>query len=159
MDNPVNLRPVQSGDLPVFFAHRRDPAARAMAAFGSGDPDDWAGFEAKWLGLLADAGIVARTIEVGGVAAGYVGHHPQCGVPSISYWLGREFWGRGLAKRAVAQFLAMIAVRPLYARVAWDNAASLRVLAHCGFQSVGTDRGFAHGRGEDVDEIILALSL
>ena len=128
-----------------------------MAAFGSA-LDDREAFETRWRGMLDNEGSLIRTIEVEAQTAGYVAHFQQFDRPSISYWLGRSFWGRGIAKTAVAQFVAGIAARPLYARVAWDNQASLRVLAHCGFQRVGTDRDFAQARGEDLDEIILALT-
>jgi RimJ/RimL family protein N-acetyltransferase len=46
---------------------------------------------------------------------------------------------------------------PLYAGAASDNAASIRVLAKCGFVLVGEGRGFAHGRNEDTDEVVLRL--
>jgi RimJ/RimL family protein N-acetyltransferase len=51
-----------------------------------------------------------------------------------------------------------VAVRPLFARVAKDNQASLRVLEKNGFGKVGEDHGFAAARGCEVDEWILSLS-
>jgi RimJ/RimL family protein N-acetyltransferase len=53
--------------------------------------------------------------------------------------------------------LQLEATRPLYARAASDNAASIRVLTKCGFLIVGEGRGFAHGRGEETDEVVLRL--
>ena len=47
--------------------------------------------------------------------------------------------------------------RPLYARAASDNAASLRVLHKCGFTAAGTETSFAAGRNEDIEETILRL--
>ena len=38
-----------------------------------------------------------------------------------------------------------------------DNAASIRVLTKCGFRVVGEGRGFAHGRNEETDEVVLRL--
>jgi RimJ/RimL family protein N-acetyltransferase len=76
----------------------------------------------------------------------------------VTYWIARQDWGRGIATRALQQFLATIeTARPLYARAASDNAASLRVLEKCGFARVGADRAFAYGRGEETDEIVLRL--
>ena len=46
---------------------------------------------------------------------------------------------------------------PLYARVAKDNAASIRVLDKCGFKLHDEDRGFANARGEEIEEYILIL--
>ena len=47
--------------------------------------------------------------------------------------------------------------RPLYGRAAADNLGSLRVLEKCGFVRVGSERGFASARGEEIEEVILRL--
>jgi RimJ/RimL family protein N-acetyltransferase len=51
----------------------------------------------------------------------------------VGYWVGREFWGRGIATRALAAFLDEVSERPIYAGVADTNLASIRVLEKCGF--------------------------
>jgi len=81
----------------------------------------------------------------------------QFGRPSVGYWLGREFWDRGIATRALAEFLTLIPTRPLYARAASDNVGSIRVLEKCGFIRHGTDRGYAYARAAEIDEVILIL--
>jgi RimJ/RimL family protein N-acetyltransferase len=48
-------------------------------------------------------------------------------------------------------------VRPLYARAAKDNTASLWVLEKCGFVISGQDRGYSTVRGEEVEEFFLEL--
>jgi RimJ/RimL family protein N-acetyltransferase len=53
--------------------------------------------------------------------------------------------------------LELEATRPLYAGAASDNAASIRVLTKCGFRLVDKGRGFAHGRNEETDEVVLRL--
>ena len=45
----------------------------------------------------------------------------------------------------------------MHARVAADNVASRRVLEKCGFQVIGTDRGFAEARSAEIDELVLRL--
>ena len=45
----------------------------------------------------------------------------------------------------------------LYACVAKDNSASIRVLEKCGFTISGEDKGFSNARGEEVEEFILKL--
>lgn len=47
--------------------------------------------------------------------------------------------------------------RPLYARAAKDNVASIRVLEKCGFRISGYERAFANARGEEIEEAILEL--
>lgn len=153
----VSLRDVSSSDLSAFFEHQRDPAANRMAAFTARDPGDRGAFFARWAGLLADTSIITRCIVWDGRVAGHILCFEQFGKPSVSYWLGREFWGRGIATRALGAFLAACADRPLYARAARDNLRSLRVLEKCGFALVGADADFSVARGERVEELILKL--
>ena len=97
------------------------------------------------------------TIVCDGVVAGYVVSFERDGQPEVSYWIGKEHWGKGIATRSLAIFLREQPLRPLQARVATDNAASIRVLEKCGFTVIGEDRYFANARGEEIDELILEL--
>jgi RimJ/RimL family protein N-acetyltransferase len=153
----VSLRETVEDDLPAFFAHQQDAEANRMAAFTAADPTDRAAFDAHWAMLLREETVTARTVLVDGRVAGNMLAFPHAGHVEVGYWLDRAYWGRGVASRALTQFVALLPVRPLYARVARDNAASLGVLRKCGFVVVGRDRGFAHGRGEEVDEFVLRL--
>ena len=153
----ITLRATADDDLPGFFAHQRDRLAAHMAAFTAKDPDDWPAFLAHWAKVRADSGITIRTILVAGQVAGSVLVHGWFGEPEISYWIGREFWGRGVATAALRLFLAEVTVRPLYARAASDNAGSIRVLEKCGFVKAGEARGFANARGAEIGEVIFRL--
>ena len=147
MTNTLFLRDVTDSDLPIFFEQQLDKDANVMAAFTSKDPTDRAAFMAHWARILADPGITIRTILVEGQVAGHVLVHGWFGEPEITYWIGKAFWGKGVASQALAQFLDIVAARPLYARVAKDNLPSLRVLEKCGFTITGEDKGFAYARG------------
>ena len=151
----VKLREVRDDDLPIFFENNRDPEAVRMAAFTSKDPDDRAAFDAHWARIRAADDVLNRTIEVDHRVAGSVSSYVMDGNTEVTYWLGREFWGRGLATAALAAFLREQTVRPLYARAAKDNAGSLRVLQKCGFTIIGEDKGYANGRGEEIEEFVL----
>ncbi len=154
----VQLRPVIASDLPIFFAHRRDPEAIQMAAFTSGDPGDFASFAARWERFLSDPTIVNRTILANGQVAGSIASYMQEGERELTYWIGKEYWGKGVTTAAVRLFLAEIPVRPLFARAAKDNLASLRVLEKSGFCVIGEDCGEAMGRGGiEVEEWVLQL--
>jgi RimJ/RimL family protein N-acetyltransferase len=48
------------------------------------------------------------------------------------------------------QLLDLVPARPLHARVASDNAASLRVLQKSGFKAIGTENSFAPGRNSNI---------
>lgn len=157
MTCPVRLRPVTPGDLPILFEQQRDPTANRMAAFGAADPEDRSAFMTRWEGLLKNPAVTARTIEVAGDVAGHILNHTTAGAPSVSYWVGKPWWGQGVATRALLGFLGMIPVRPVEARVAKDNIASLRVLQHAGFAIRGQTAAFAPGRGVEVEEYVMVL--
>jgi RimJ/RimL family protein N-acetyltransferase len=144
------LRAVEPDDLEVFFRHQADPAATAMAAFPARDR---AAHDAHWRRLLADDELVVRTIVDGGEVVGNVGSWVDDGERQVSYWIGREYWGRGLATRALAELLEEIDERPVHARVAEHNGASVRVLVKCGFSIVGTHRDPEDG----ITEVLLRL--
>lgn len=152
------LRPVVADDLPIFFEQQADPDANYMAAFTVKDPGDRAAFMARWQRILADTTVIIRTVVTDGAVAGSVLSYEEESRPEVSYWLGRAFWGRGIATRALTAFLADAnRTRPIYARAAKDNIGSLRVLAKCEFTIVGEDKGYANARGAEVEEYVLAL--
>lgn len=128
------LRDVDWGDLPIFFEHQRDPEANRMAGFPARERDV---FMAHWrenvLGVGANR---KKTIVVDGRVAGNVVSWEQAGKRLVGYWLGRDFWGRGLATAALSEFLVYESARPLYAYVAPHNIGSIRVLEKCGFRRV-----------------------
>ena len=126
----VVLREVSPGDLPVLFEHQRDPAATAMAGFPARDR---AAFTAHWERILADPDVLARAVVADGRPAGNVVSFEHEGRREVGYWIGREFWGAGVATAALAALLDLETARPLYAGVARWNAGSLRVLEKCGF--------------------------
>ncbi|CAL9383174.1 GNAT family N-acetyltransferase [Streptomyces sp. enrichment culture] len=152
----VSLRPVRAEDLDYLFALVRDPEARRMAAFTARDPDDRAAFDAHWARLLASPD-VNRLVLVDGAPAGHAAVYGPPGEREVTYWIDRAHWGRGVATAALAALLDLVPERPLHARAATDNTASCRVLTKCGFVPTGHDRGWAHGRGEDVDEVVFTL--
>ena len=158
MTSDVLLRDVTEADLPIFFEQQRNPAANQMAAFTAKDPADREAFTAKWAKILGDD-TVKKAILVNGQVAGSVSAFvaPWSGQLEVTYWLGREYWGRGIATKALTEFLGHLKARPVYARAAKDNIASIRVLAKCGFTISGHDKGFANARGEEVEEVVLRL--
>ena len=158
MTSSVILRDVTEGDLPTFFEQQVDPAANHMAAFTREDPSDRDAFMAHWARILRDDTITTKTIISEGHVAGHVAKFERFGKPEVTYWIGREYWGMGIATRALSGFLGDLKVRPLYARAAKDNKASIRVLEKCGFTISGHDKGFAHARGEEIEEAILTLT-
>ncbi|MCX6099824.1 MAG: GNAT family N-acetyltransferase [Candidatus Bipolaricaulota bacterium] len=93
-----------------------------------------------------------------GQVVGSVLSYEEAGKPEVSYWIGKEYWGKGFATRALSDLLVHgNKTRPIYARVARDNLGSRRVLEKCGFKIIGEARGFANARGEEIEELLLEL--
>jgi RimJ/RimL family protein N-acetyltransferase len=127
----VPLREVRTEDIPVFHAYQSDPEAVALAGV---PPRDREAYEAHWAKLRADPQVLLRTILTeDGAVAGQLLSFPRDGIREIGYWLGREYWGRGLATAALAEFLPLVTERPVYGVVNEANVASRRVLERNGF--------------------------
>ena len=157
MTSTILLRDLQDDDLPIFFQQELDSEARHMAAFVPKDPADMDAFMAHWDRIRNKEGVTIRTVLFDGEVAGQIICFEMSGEPHVSYWIGKEYWGKGIATGALKLFLEHLSERPLYARVVQDNIASLRVLRKCGFLISGEDSGFSESRGEEVEEFILTL--
>ena len=122
----ITLRVVEQADIDVFYDHQRDADATAMAAFPT---RDYATHVAHWQEKILnnDTG-VARTVLLNDHIAGYITSWVQDGHREVGYWIGKPFWGKGIATAALRAFLSIIQERPLYAWVARHNVASMRVL-------------------------------
>src|ERR671934_222523 len=151
------LREVRDEDLAVLFEQWADPVAARMAAFTAPDHMDRDAFERRWSRLRADEPIINRAIVVDGEVAGTIGSWGDRGEREVTYWIGRSYWGKGIATRALNAFLTVDRSRPLHARVASDNVASHRVLEKCGFRVIATERGFAEARSAEIEEFVLRL--
>lgn len=101
-----------------------------MADFPARDRE---AFDAHWQKVLANDELVAKTIVFEGQVAGNIGSWEQDGRRLVGYWVGKEFWGKGLATQALAELIAELGTRPLHAYVAKTNLGSIRVLEKCGF--------------------------
>jgi RimJ/RimL family protein N-acetyltransferase len=149
----ISLRDVQESDLPVFFEQQLEPEAIRMAAF---PPRDRGAFMAHWAKIQADGMTTVKTIIVSGRVAGNIVQWEQDGKSKIGFWLGKKYWGQGIASAALSQFLAQVKARPLRAHVAKHNLGSLRVLQKSGFIISG-EAVFSGVDGEPEEEFILTL--
>jgi RimJ/RimL family protein N-acetyltransferase len=151
----VRLRAVMESDLPIFFEDQRDAVANRMAAF---PPREREAFMVHWMKILRDPSCTVKTVLFGEEVAGNIGSWNVQGEPQIGYWIGKNYWGRGIATRALEQFLILVRARPLYARVAKHNAGSIRVLEKCGFEVVGEDVVPATVGTDEIQEFIMRLA-
>jgi RimJ/RimL family protein N-acetyltransferase len=158
MSDELVLRNVVNDDLPIFFEYQLDQEANHMAAFTAKDRTNLEAFMAHWHRILADETTINQTILVNGHVAGSVSSYEEEGRPEVTYWLGKAYWGKGIATWALTELLTQHnKTRPIYARVAKDNLGSRRVLEKCGFTIIGESKGFANARGQEIEELLLEL--
>jgi RimJ/RimL family protein N-acetyltransferase len=100
---------------------------------------------------------VTRTIVADGMVARYIGSWQEDG-QQLSYWVGREWWGRGVATQALALLVDEVSMRPLYAHVAVHNLGSIRVLQNYGFRRDRVQEAKAAAPEVGIEEYIFVLN-
>jgi RimJ/RimL family protein N-acetyltransferase len=150
----VRLRETVAEDVGVFFEHQLDPGDHRAAAFTAAAPDDRPAFEARWRRVLEDPGATARTVLLEDETVGHVVRFVRDGDHEVTYWIAPAARGRGVATAALAALLDALPERPVYARVAADHGASIRVLERCGFARVRREMAFARARGVAIEEYV-----
>ncbi len=104
-------------------------------------------------------------MAVAGEAVGGIGFTFQTDVArrsaEIGYWLGEEFWGRGIATDALIavseHVFANYDICRLYAHVFEWNPASARVLEKAGYAFEGRMRKSVTKDGQTIDKLMYAL--
>ncbi len=157
LESTIELRDVIESDLPIFFENQLDEEANYMAAFTAKDPTDREAFDAHWTKIMASETAIIKTILDGEQIVGSVLRYEMEGDAEVSYWIGKDFWGKGYATQGLAAFVALLEERPLYGRAAKDNLGSIRVMEKCGFSVKGYGKYFANARGEEIEEVIMEL--
>jgi RimJ/RimL family protein N-acetyltransferase len=150
----IRLREVTDDDLPIFFEHQRDPEANQMAAFPARARD---AFMAHWAKIRGDEALTTRAILLDGQVVGNIGSWEHDRKRLVSYWIGKSYWGRGVATRALSAFLGVVKARPLYAYVAKHNIGSIRVLEKCGFTVCREETEPLDPPRDGVEELVFKL--
>lgn len=153
----ITIRDVEDSDIRVFFEQQLDAEASRMAAFIWRNSHDRAAFDAHWARILNLPDVVNKTILWGEEIAGHVACFPHEGKFEVTYWIGKDYWGKGIATEALKKLLQEIAHRPIFGRTAKDNIGSIRVLEKCDFKIIGEDKGYAQARDKETEEYILRL--
>jgi [ribosomal protein S5]-alanine N-acetyltransferase len=109
-------------------------------------------------------GPAAFAIEIGGLAVGGIGLHPQEDIhrftAEMGYWLGEPYWGKGIvseAARALSDWgFETLGLHRVFAQPFAKNQASIRVLEKAGFEREGLLRRNAVKAGEVLDTLLYA---
>lgn len=154
----IQLRNIKEDDLEILFEHQADEAASYMAAFTKEDPNNWQAFKEHWERTLKLGSTFIQVITIDKKVVGYVCSFLLFEKETIGYWIDKNYWGKGIASCSLKLFLDKIETRPVFARVAFDNLGSIRVLEKCGFAKIGEDNFHANARGKEIKEFIYCLS-
>ncbi|MGI8466845.1 MAG: GNAT family N-acetyltransferase, partial [Pyrinomonadaceae bacterium] len=101
----VKLRQTEKSDLELFFQFQLDKEANYLAAFTPKDPADKEAYFEKFTRHLNDPTINMQTILVDETIAGSIAKFEMEGDTEITYWIDRNFWGKGIATTALKNFL------------------------------------------------------
>jgi RimJ/RimL family protein N-acetyltransferase len=143
----IRLRPIAFEHIPDIQALASDEAIARFTAIPHPYPVNGARAFVEQAQRLRARGLCA-TFAVCEVArcVGVVTLARDATVPEraeLGYWIGRPFWGRGLATAAVGQILAhgfgRMRLAVVFARCFTENRASARVLETRGFRFVGLE--------------------
>ena len=147
------MRNVEQADGETFFLNEQDAEANRMAGYVPRSREE---FFASWAKTISDPTGRKQTIVVNGQVVGFVSSFERNGRLEVGFRIGREYWGKGIATRALTQFLTMEKRRPLYAGASKNNRASIRVLEKCGFALQGPDQ-YTNNAGKEIAGFLFRL--
>ncbi len=153
----IKLRPTKVSDLDILFQFQLDKEGGYLAAFLPKDPTDKSAYLSKHTKLINDPTVKIQTILFENIIVGSIAKFVMEGDTEITYWIDRNYWGQGIATKALKEFLSIETSRPIFGRVAFDNFGSQKVLEKCGFVKIGADKGFANARQTEIEEFIYKL--
>ncbi len=153
----ITLSKTQVEDLDTLFTFQSTPEGIQMAAFTPENPFDKEFYITKWTKIVLNPDIMMQTIWMNERIVGSVVHFDMMNETNVSYWIDKPFWGQGIATNALQLFLTKTTKRPLYARIAFDNYGSQRVVEKCGFKHIAEDYGYANVRKQEIKEFIYRL--
>jgi RimJ/RimL family protein N-acetyltransferase len=131
MTGEVAIREMLESDWPILFEYQHDPVSSAMAGVPAREWDAYVALQQK---IRADATGLKWTILYDGQIAGDIMSFLQDGQREVGYRVGREYWGKGIATRALAlrtqHMRADAMVTPLARRRPWQVARQGATLDH-----------------------------
>ena len=102
-------------------------------------------------------------IVVDDTLAGVVGIHPNLeDQPVLGYWLGEQFWGKGLMSEAVElmvdRYFETSQADALYCAAFLENPASIRIQEKIGFTQIGETEIFSKSRDCKIKSVATRLT-
>lgn len=159
------LRPWNINDLESLVQHANNPKIAKFMTDGFPHPYT----KEKGISFIEmatkDSPIHIFAIDMDGKAIGGIGIHPQQDImkknAELGYWLGEEYWGKGIVSGAIKQVIdfafTTYDINRVFARPFGTNVASQKVLEKCGFKLEARLEKVIFKNGEYLDELIYAI--
>ena len=157
----VLLRPLEMSDAPSFAKHANN--RKIWLYVRDQFPHPYSLEDAQHFISMSMRYEIPRqlAIVVDGEAVGACGLLLQADVyrknAEIGYWVGEEYWGKGIATKAITALkshaFTYFDLNRLYAGVFETNPASMRVLEKAGFEREGVSRKAVFKDGRFLDEV------
>lgn len=149
---------VQNANNRKIWANVRD---RFPSPYTRADAQNWVNHAST------EYPVINFAISVDGKAVGGIGLIPGQDIEKksaeIGYWLGEDFWGRGIVSDAVKGFtnyaFANFEFCRLWATVFAKNIGSQRVLEKAGYVREGVLHKGAYKNGQILDTILYAITV
>lgn len=159
------IRPYTLNDLDALVEHANDPEVAAMLRDRFPHPYTRECGQQFLAAATAQDPPESFAIDVDGVAIGGIGVHPCDDVmrhsAEIGYWVGRKFWGRGLASAALLAVVGHVFREGRFCRLNAHtfegNDASGRVLEKAGFVCEGRLRKAVFKGGRLLNAVLYGL--
>jgi RimJ/RimL family protein N-acetyltransferase len=160
-----SLRPWNINDLDSLVKHANNPNIAKFMTDGFPHPYT----KEKGISFIEmatkDKPIHIFAIDVDGKAVGGIGIHPQQDImkknAELGYWLGEEYWGKGIVSNAIKQVVDFAftnyEINRVFARPFGTNIPSQKVLEKCGFKLEACLEKIIYKNGEYLDELIYAI--
>ncbi len=162
---PCALRPWHPADADSLVRHANN--RKVWLNMRDGFPHPYTQSDAlDWIARSRAARpVTSFAIVVSGNAVGGLGFELRTDIErysaEIGYWLGEEFWGRGIATAALlaatVHALKAYKLNRIYALPFSENLASIRVLEKAGYRREGVMRRSAFKNGQFLDQAIYAI--
>jgi len=167
----VTLRKLRMSDLNRIMEMFPDPEVTSAIGLtlSENPPKITREFEKKWLKKAIkeymkkkpssyNLAIISDGIHVGNVGAYKIDYEND--LVAVGYWIGKAYWGRGIATMALKLFINELNKKFKIKRIEGFaftfNPASMRVMEKCGFKLEGIKRSAKKGKNKFYDECQLA---
>jgi RimJ/RimL family protein N-acetyltransferase len=163
----VSIALITEDDIKTLYPLGHDKDVSWMSGGGLTFPISYEEFRIrKTIAVSASVGEMASyAIRWDDTLVGSIGYfRREADVPlEIGYWLGKKYWGKGIATSAL--LLALDAMRDdgisgtLIASTIADNLGSRHILLKCGFREIGAEVYDSPARKMEVESILHSITL